>query len=450
MEGNSTFLAQALPPGVIPSQEADVVPLAAWPRLTDDALCGIMGDIVRAATLNSEADPAAVLFTGLTWAGIAFGASPCLSVGDSTHPPRLFTVICGATGKARKGTSADPIRRIMKAAASIAGGSARWGKANSGPLSSGEGLVHAVRDASDEVIHETQEPKDPGVTDKRLLTIETEFGAALRAAQRDGSTLSAILRMAWDSGDIEPLTKTNRERTTGAHIGIVAHITRRELDQLLAKVDLWNGFANRFLWVCARRSKKVPLPKPIDAAELNRLAKALAGAIEFANETSEISLDDEAEALWVEMYDALTEDGVGVLSAVTTRAEAQVLRLALVYALLDRSPKIRPQHLKAAAAAWQYCMDSARFIFGSEVESGVSELTARILQALAAGPCTRTQLFDACNRNLSKAQLTECLVELQSKGKIERTLQKAANNRTIETWHLIKPNEFDEFDEKRQ
>ena len=44
---------------------------------------------------------------------------------------------------------------------------------------------------------------------------------------------------------------------------------------LLTSVDIFNGFANRFLWWCVRRSKSLPLASGMAAAEVERLAKVL-------------------------------------------------------------------------------------------------------------------------------------------------------------------------------
>jgi hypothetical protein len=114
-------------------------------------------------------------------------------------------------------------------------------KVSNGPLSSGEGLVHAVRDGSDD-----ENDDDRGVTDKRLLVVEQELGAALRAFQRSGNNLSMILRMAFDGGTVEPLTKNNRTIATDPHINVLGHITRQELDSLLTATEIWNGLGNRF------------------------------------------------------------------------------------------------------------------------------------------------------------------------------------------------------------
>jgi DNA replicative helicase MCM subunit Mcm2 (Cdc46/Mcm family) len=46
-----------------------------------------------------------------------------------------------------------------------------------------------------------------------------------------------------------------------------------------------------------------------------------------------------------------------------TRGEAHVSRLSLIYALLDNSPMIEREHIKAAKALWDYCCDSVEWIF---------------------------------------------------------------------------------------
>ena len=96
---------------------------------------------------------------------------------------------------------------------------------------------------------------DPGVEDKRLLVIESEFGSTLRVLEREGNTLSAQMRQAWDSGTLRVLTKTKAARATDAHVSILGHITREELLKYMNQTEQANGFANRILWTSARRSK---------------------------------------------------------------------------------------------------------------------------------------------------------------------------------------------------
>ena len=121
-------------------------------------------------------------------------------------------------------------------------------------LSSGEGLIWAVRDPVEKTDAGGKTTViDPGVEDKRLLILESEFASALRVLKREGNTLSATVRNAWDSGKLSTLTKNSPNRATGAHISIVGHITRTELLRYLDSTETANGFGNRFLWCCVRQ-----------------------------------------------------------------------------------------------------------------------------------------------------------------------------------------------------
>jgi hypothetical protein len=66
---------------------------------------------------------------------------------------------------------------------------------------------------------------DQGVDDKGLLALESEF-ATLRVLGREGKTLSALIRQAWETGNLRILTKNSPARATGAHITIIGHLTR--------------------------------------------------------------------------------------------------------------------------------------------------------------------------------------------------------------------------------
>jgi hypothetical protein len=109
-------------------------------------------------------------------------------------------------------------------------------------LSSGEGLIFQVRDPQYDQVPIRESGRrtgailgyenvlsDPGEPDKRLLIIESEFASALKVMDREGNTLSPVLRDVWDHGNLSPLTKKDRMVATGAHVCIIGHITVNEL-----------------------------------------------------------------------------------------------------------------------------------------------------------------------------------------------------------------------------
>ena len=158
-------------------------------------------------------------------------------------------VLVGDTSKGRKGSSWGHIERLAKNA------DAGWGDRVESGLTSGEGLIWAVRDANG---IEKGEKADHGVTDKRLLVFEPEFANVLRVLERQGNRLSAVVRDAWDGRTLRTLTRTTSAKASGAHISIIGHITSDELRRYLDRTEVANGLGNRFLWACVRRSKVLP------------------------------------------------------------------------------------------------------------------------------------------------------------------------------------------------
>lgn len=417
----------------------DDAPLAQpWPTLPAAALTGLAGDVVRAATADSEADPAAVLTTFLPWFGAAVGNGPRVSVGEKSHCARLFVALVGATARARKGTSKAQAARLMRDAELLPESGAPGCAYTSGPLSSGEGLIYAVRDGEDS----DAEDADHGVTDKRLIVIEEELGAALRAMQRQGNTLSTALRDFWDASGqwdrIAPITKSSRIGATNPHVAIVGHITAAELGDLLASNDLHNGLANRFLWACARRSRLVSRPKPIPDDTAQALAARIAAALGAGRVRERMTLTADAWALWDRLYPSLTADRPGAWGAATARAEAQTLRLALIYALLDGAAQIEVAHLKSAAGVWTYCLKSARYVFAEAVEE--SGDGRQLLDALRAAPgheLTQTQIsHDVFKRHKSRRELTALLGQLQESGRVTSEVRKGDAPRAVTYWRL--------------
>lgn len=404
------------------------VDLQPHPELSEKALPGWIGEFICLATRHSEADPVAVLSTAMIAFCAMVGSSVFVRVGDTRHYARLFGLIVGQSSRARKGTSLSPVMRLLDGVAALGHPLVR---VSPGPLSSGEGLINAVRDASEQQ-NDDGTPKDAGISDKRLFVTEGEMGGGLAAMRREGNTLSPVLRTAWDSGNCAPLTKRDVIKTTGAHINIIGHITRQELMQLLQSSDIWNGFSNRFLWISARRRRMIALPEPMPEADLKPLCEAFSDAVRKAGQLTEIGFTAETRQQWEQLYPILTTDRTGIYGVVTSRAEAQVVRLSLVYALLDGKAQIEPEHLSAAVALWQYCDDSAKYIFGDSHSDPDSN---KILKALAQGDMTTTELNALFGGHLSGDRLRSLLADLEGSGRITQTKENS-KGRPKSVFHL--------------
>ena len=71
---------------------------------------------------------------------------------------------------------------------------------------------------------------------------------------------------------------------------------------------------------------------------------------------------------------------------ITARAEAQLLRLSVLYAVLDGTNVVDVEHLDAAWALWSYCEQSAFYIWGdASGDPDVDRLVAAVAAAGRAG-----------------------------------------------------------------
>lgn len=388
-----------------------------WPVLSKTALYRLAGDVVRAIEPHSEADPAALLIQFLAAAANMIGPGLHCKVEATRHPLILYPVLTGETSKGRKGTSWGHIFTLCAAV------DEDWARERvTSGLSSAEGLISEVRDA------------DPPI-DRRLLVVQGEFASVLKIMGRDGNTLSPTLRDAWDSGNLRTLVKHDPLKATGAHITVIGHITRSELLRYLSDTEAHNGFANRFLWVFVQRSKYLPEGGSVDKWVASRLAARLRKVREWAVQQGEFEIkrDDAARSLWAKEYARLSDGLPGLLGAATGRAEAQVLRLSAIYAVLDCSAVVRVEHLRAALAVWDYCFDSARFIFGNATGDPVAERIRKALHDAGADGLTRTGIRDVLGKHESATRIEQVLQQLAARGEASCEMVRTGG-RSTELW----------------
>jgi hypothetical protein len=292
-------------------------------------------------------------------------------------------------------------------------------------LSSGEGLIDRVRDPRYKETEDGPELVDAGVSDKRLLVTESEFASPLTVMKRDGNTLSMVGRNAWDDKVLQTMTKNSPQKASHTHITIIGHVTKSELLKHLTEEKLGYGIANRFMFFLVRRMNILPRgggKSPITEDQIERLQKA----IKFGSVEREIALSGEDEngicaiELWDELYPDLSEGKPGLFGACISRAEAQVRRLATIYAVLDCSEEVRCAHLLAGLAVWQYSEESARLIFGDISGDYVEDEILESLRAVFPDGLSRTEISGLFSNNMPARRIAAALKNLEARGKIRR------------------------------
>lgn len=346
-----------------------------WPALPDAAAYhGLAGDLVHAVQDATEADPVAILGTILAVFGALAGHWRTFYQGGG-QAANLFVVLVGQTSAGRKGTSWGVVREMFLSALD------GWDSILVPGLGSGEALISHL-----------QRVKDSG--EHRALVYESELGRLLSAMNRDNSTLSPMLRDAWDGSPLGRFLAREGALVTWHHVGMLAHVTPVELRAKLADVDAANGWGNRHLFLAVRRQRLMPFTasvKPLVAS----LVRPLHLALVESRAPAELTFAEDAKELWEDFYlSRAARPRYGLVGALTARGEAQTARLALAYALLDRSGVITAAHLQAAIAFWEYAERSARWAFGDSTGDPLADYIRRWLRASDDGSATRQEIRD--------------------------------------------------------
>jgi hypothetical protein len=404
-----------------PETEPSLMPQ--WPApLKPAAFCGIVGDFLDLIKPHSEADEAALVAQLLVTMGNLPGRYPYFEAQGTRHYLNLDACLVGATSRGRKGSSFDQVLLPLRAV------DPHWCHycVVSG-LSSGEGLIYKVRDAIEskqpikekgKVVDYQAVVTDPGVEDKRLLVVEPEFARVLQVIEREKNTLSAVMRQAWDIGNLGNIVRNSELTATNAHISILGHITKAELDRFLADTAVANGFANRFLWLCVKRSQLLPEGGEFDCIDFAPLSRHLTAIVETARRSGPMHRDPSLRDQWAEFYRRCAARGAGMFDAATSRAEPQAMRLACIYARLDQCSTVRKTHLDAGLALWTYSEDSARFIFGDKLGDPTADQIFAALQNAGSQGLARAEINNLFQRHKPEAEIRRALDVLLGLGSI--------------------------------
>jgi hypothetical protein len=440
----ATVIEVQVPGDDVPPDLEQIEIRSRWPRAENALFHGLAGEIAWNADPYTESDAVGTLVQVLVAYANMIGRGPHFVVAATQHFLNLFVVLAGMTALGRKGSSWDIARWIVSRF------DEDWARnrIQSG-LVSGEGLIFHCRDPR----YETREVRaggkksgpvtgtetvlvDAGVADKRLLIVESEFSRTLKACNRESNTLSDVLRDAWDRNSLSTLGKNCPVQATGAHISIIAHATQSDIRTHLTDNNSANGFANRFLWTSVRRSKVLPDGGDLFLADWTRIEKRMERAVLHGRNCGRMARSSRAGAVWRDVYEGLSSGRPGLLGAILSRAEAQVMRVACVYALLDASAVVEVEHLQAALALWRYCEGSARLIFGDALGDPRAEKLLATLKETPEG-LTRTEVYvKVFGRKLKTQVVADLLSDLYTRGLIHRFRNTETGGRASEVWRL--------------
>ena len=330
------------------------------------------------------------------------------------HPARLNVVLVGATSKARKGTAQAQVRRVM----ALADSDFIEHRVLNG-FGSGEAIVDAVASGGD----------------PRLLILEPEWGRLLSVAHSDGSTISPLLREAWDGSRLAIRTRKASAVASGAHIAVVGHVTPDELRSKLTDVEVANGFANRHLFAMVRRSKLLPSGGNLDESIVNTLGRKVGSRLDAARKVGTLQRSHQAAQWWDnELYPTMAYDDPGGLVEQWSPGGAQVLRLykatALTARVAGRSRATPP--LKTHWAVLAVPRASVVAIFGDCTGNPVADKVLEAVRTAGAQGLTTDDLYRVLGRHVSAERRKAATDLLARRGLIEvRTVGTRGRSATV-------------------
>jgi hypothetical protein len=407
-------------------QTAAPPPLAAFlrPALQPAALAGLPGKVATELAAATGADPAAVLMTFLTYFGNAAGGQPHAWFGHAEHPGRLSVVLVGDASTGRKGTASGAVRRLFALA------DPHWaGTRMVTGLGSGEALIDKVADGAS--------------TDPRLQINEPEFARLLTVMARSG-TMSEWLRLAWDGEKLERHTKKEHQVASRAHISVLGMMTPEELLRRWHILAHAGGLESRIL-LCITAPPQAAVSPFADPPDYAGLAAQTRHALDVSRlrvmantdvisryllarrglqPRTKLRVAGEVSRNWAQVKAGLPKPGEGY-DGLAARAEPQVMRLAVVYALADEAEVVTMGHVESAAAAYAYCAESAETVFSIPVgqlppridPNTTAVLVATLHRAYPGWVALRD--LEARHRHLDVIKITEALDELAGKGTLE-------------------------------
>lgn len=352
------------------------------PQIEEAVFDCYLGNLAAQLDPHTEADQIGVLATLLGAAGAHLGPGPHLQLGYERHPLLIWPMLIGQTGVGKKGTAYNAVKALL----SFTDNDFVAQNIHSG-LSSGEGLA-SVFAADTEPGKAGRKPRLLPDGDCRLLAYEPEWGTVMARMRREGNTLSATLRAAWEGGNLSTLNVDARVARQ-SHISISAHITPKEFREKVSAADMAGGTYNRFLPIAVAQSKLLDTPTPADPALMLQLGAALFDRLRDAGGVGPVGFTDAGALAWRRLYiefasrDGDTETPV---EEFVSRAAPHCLRIAAIYALLDRADRIGPAHLASAAALVRYSIASAAAVLCPD--DAVATLARFIAEA---GPEGRTK-----------------------------------------------------------
>lgn len=263
--------------------------------------------------------------------------------------PNFFTVLVGETEKTKKTTAMRFALEIFYALKGFKG------KAIPG-VSSAEGLLRCLGAYIVE--------KEAERTGYDCILWLEELAALLRKGRQEAVlNLPPMITHLYDlPKEVELPTRKQPLRLLNPFLSILSGTTLEWLQSSIREEELLSGFANRFLYITGVPKPPIPLPRKPD---LSPIIREISSIQPFWEAGASLSLSASAIAEWDAFYSRWRRwQPTGTLAAIVGRIPEYTMKLALLYAVLERKHEISGEMMKAACDFAYYLYNSYAELFG--------------------------------------------------------------------------------------
>jgi hypothetical protein len=351
--------------------ELDMLGLPAWgefPQAPDEAAFGgILGQLVGNLAEGTDASLVGLLGSVLAVAGAVI---PARAYFHREHTSSPFITLVGESSVGRKGTAMNRALDAFRHAVSVD----TVNRLLLDGLNSGEGLVAAMAEREK-------------FGQKLGLIFEEEFATTIASRTREGSTLDQRLRTAFDGGPLSNRKASDSRIVYPPYwVPALVAITPAELRARLETGALESGSANRWLYLpVVRRETEVSNRLPHFDDDLRMHIVELQRTT--LSEPLYLTAEDEVAKVLAEYDDFLRRESTGLAMDLTRRYPIFAFRIALIHAVMDRSPRITTVHVKRALALTEYARRGVQWVFGDTI--GNKDAAHLYRQLVEAGRLTK-------------------------------------------------------------
>lgn len=371
-------------------------------------------EYVRRVGTCTEAPDSFHLAGFLAAVGIGLGRSVWATQSRRIYP-NLYLAIIGDSGRGRKSTALHMAIEMLR-------------KVDPGPvllksLGSSEALLEQLAEAemTDEqksAFHERG--VSPKVMHRRVILCFDEISQFLQKSRNDSS--SSLIQTVVEAFDCpEQLDHTTRRLKLVAHVPTLSFMGCSNafwLERFSTLSEVLGGFSNRFIYIDGER--KPPMPKPPPPPAMNDLVEQIHTALaRYRNNPKELEFTPAADELWArwycECYELPTHSNTA--SILFQRAQVNAIKIATIYAVLDRETHIDTRHLEAGIGLVLYSGRVVSGSLGTVGENDSSKMERKILAYLKrVGARTARDIYTYVDGFANMKAVRDCLDALSANG----------------------------------